>query len=180
MLDTQSWEKVAKFHGHVCPGLAIGFKACEAAIEELDLPYPAADEEIVCITENDACGVDAIQSLLSCTLGKSNLILKIRGKQAFTFYNRETRDGIRIVLTAENTDNLSRDEYMNYLLNTPYTELFKVEKVTDVAPEKARIFASQPCSVCGEKTAEFGLRIHNGKPICLDCYEKVAYQREGF
>ena len=27
------WQKAAAFHGHVCPGLAIGFKACEAAMK---------------------------------------------------------------------------------------------------------------------------------------------------
>ena len=57
MLDLAYWDKVAEFHGHKCPGLAIGFKAAEAAIGELELSdanLPAIDEEIVCVTENDA------------------------------------------------------------------------------------------------------------------------------
>ena len=65
------------------PGLAIGFKAVEGAIAELGLSdddLPAVDEEIVCVTENDACGVDAVQYLLGCTFGKSNLITRVRGK----------------------------------------------------------------------------------------------------
>lgn len=178
MLDTASWEKVAAFHGHVCPGLAIGFKAAEAAIDELGLSWPSIDEEIVCITENDACGVDAIQALLSCTYGKGNLIPHLRGKQAFTFYDRNTRKGVRVVLTAENSENLDKQGFMEYLLSRPYTELFSIQHIDKVAPEKARIFASQTCSVCGEKTAEYALRFQNGKPVCIDCYD--AYEREGF
>ena len=57
------WEKCAAFHGHVCGGLTIGYKAALYAIELLDLSF-SEDEQVVCITENDACGVDAIQVIL--------------------------------------------------------------------------------------------------------------------
>ncbi len=93
MLDETLWHKVATFHGHMCPGLAIGFKACEGAIEELGLDVsklPAVNEEVVCVTENDACGVDAVQVLLGCTYGKSNLIPRLRGKMAFSFFSYAT------------------------------------------------------------------------------------------
>ena len=60
--------------------------------------YPALDEEIVCVTENDACCVDAIQVLLGCTYGKSNLIPYLRGKIAFSFYLRATGASVRLVL----------------------------------------------------------------------------------
>ena len=60
------WEKCAEFHGHVCGGLTIGYKAALYAIELLDLSF-SEDEEVVTITENDACGVDAIQVILGTT-----------------------------------------------------------------------------------------------------------------
>jgi formylmethanofuran dehydrogenase subunit E len=50
----------------------------------------------LCITENNACGVDAVQYITGCTFGKGNLIFK--DKQPFTFFRRDTREGIRIVL----------------------------------------------------------------------------------
>lgn len=81
MLSLNYWEKAAAFHGHTCPGLAIGFKAAEGAIAELgldDTQLPAIDEELVCVTENDACCVDAIQCLLGCTYGKANLIPRLQ------------------------------------------------------------------------------------------------------
>lgn len=181
MLDLQYWEKAATFHGHKCPGLAIGFKAVEGAIDKLGLSddvLPTPDEEIVCITENDACGVDAVQALLGCTFGKSNLITRIRGKMAFTFFRRATGEGVRLVLKPECGEGMSRDEYMNYLLSTPYEQLYDAMPSPYPLPEPARRFPSQLCAKCGEKTAEFALRIQDGKPVCIDCYD--AYQREGF
>ena len=40
------WQKAAAFHGHVCPGLAIGFKACEAAMKVMGVTG-SKDEELV-------------------------------------------------------------------------------------------------------------------------------------
>ena len=38
--------------------------------------------------ENDACSVDAIQVVLGCSVGKGNLLFHMRGKQAYSFYER--------------------------------------------------------------------------------------------
>ena len=81
-MDKQQWDKCVEFHGHECPGLAIGFKACEAAIEKLGIKF-SEDEEVVCVTENDACGVDAIQVITGCSMGKGNLLYRSTGKQAY-------------------------------------------------------------------------------------------------
>lgn len=181
MLDLKYWDDVVEFHGHKCPGLAIGFKAVEGAIAELGLKendFAAIDEEIVCVTENDACGVDAVQRLLSCTYGKSNLIPRLRGKMAFSFYTRESGKSVRLVLKSALKGDRDRDEYMNYLVNTPYTELFNVGEPRVPLPEPARLFPSHDCAVCGEPTAEYGLRVQDGAFVCIDCYD--AYEREGF
>ena len=60
-MNRQIWEKLL-LSRHECPGLAIGVKACEAAKEKLGLDF-SPDEQVVCVTENDACGVDAVQVL---------------------------------------------------------------------------------------------------------------------
>ena len=57
--EQKLWEKAIDFHGHVCPGLAIGYRAALYAAELLHLTF-SKDEETVCISENDACGCDAI------------------------------------------------------------------------------------------------------------------------
>ena len=72
-MDMKLWQKCQEFHGHGCPGLASGCRAAVEASRILGFPLETArDEEIVCVTENDGCGVDAIQALLGCTLGKEN------------------------------------------------------------------------------------------------------------
>ena len=52
----------------------------------------------MCIAENDACGCDAIQVILGCSVGKGNLLFHMRGKQAFSFYRRGTGKSVRLVL----------------------------------------------------------------------------------
>ncbi len=91
-LNKELWDKCVGFHGHQCPGLAIGFRAAEIAKAKMGLNF-SQDEEIVCITENDACGVDAVQVITGCTMGKGNLIFKDTGKMAFTFINRKKWGG---------------------------------------------------------------------------------------
>jgi formylmethanofuran dehydrogenase subunit E len=74
-----------KFHGHLCPGLAIGYRVAKYVQEH----HPRSeDEELVCIAENNSSSVDAVQELLGCTFGKGNPIYKDVGKQVFTFYSR--------------------------------------------------------------------------------------------
>ena len=97
MNEKMLWEKAKEFHGHECGGLTIGYKAALYAIELLGIQF-SDDERIVCVTENDACGVDAIQAILGCSVGKGNLLFRLRGKQAFSFYNRETGKAVRLVL----------------------------------------------------------------------------------
>jgi formylmethanofuran dehydrogenase subunit E len=87
-LDPKLIEATTRFHGHCCPGLAIGVRAAELALDEVGR---ADDEDIVAIVETDMCAIDAIQYLVGCTLGKGNLIYRDYGKNAFTFIRR--RDG---------------------------------------------------------------------------------------
>ena len=83
------------FHGHICPGLATGYRAAAVALERLRSGR-SEDEELVVITETDACGVDAIQVITGCTVGKGNLFFKDHGKHAFTFINRKTGEAVRV------------------------------------------------------------------------------------
>ena len=59
------WEKCVDFHGHHCGGLRIGYAAAEYAMKLLNISF-SDNEQVVCISENDACGVDAIQVMLGC------------------------------------------------------------------------------------------------------------------
>ena len=93
----KTWSDCVAFHGHECGGLTIGYKASMYAAKLLKLEF-SDDEQVVCIAENDACGVDAIQVMLGCSIGKGNLLFHMRGKSAYSFYNRKTGKSVRLVL----------------------------------------------------------------------------------
>ena len=70
-------------------------------------------KEVVCIAENDACGVDAIQVVLGCSIGRAICCFTLRGKQAFSFYNRSTGRSVLVLPPpAELTDKQARFQYL--------------------------------------------------------------------
>lgn len=166
------WEKSVEFHGHECPGLAIGYKACEAAIRKMGLRF-SSDEEIVCVTENDACGVDAVQVITGCTFGKGNLLYKGTGKMAFSFYNRSNGESLRIILKPFKEE-MERSQRQEFILNSPAEELFNFSTPTFELPEKARIFTTVECELCGECAPEHKIRFNDGKKVCLDCFKDYS------
>jgi len=187
--------EAAAFHGHVCPGLALGYRAAETALEQLRSGR-AEDEELVTIAETDACGVDAIQVLTGCTAGKGNLFFKDHGKHAFTFINRQTGKAVRIAGNPSfNADSLDpalaplrarvmrgqvpdeawaefrerTDRVVEAILDLPAEQLFTIQAVDVDIPERARIFRSVPCAKCGELTAESRVRVEDGELVCYGC-----------
>ena len=91
----KTWQDCVAFHGHECGGLTIGYKASLYAIELLDLTF-SDDEQVVCVAENDACGIDGIQVMLGCSVGKGNMLFRMRGKSAYSFFNRKTGKSVRL------------------------------------------------------------------------------------
>lgn len=163
----KTWEDCVAFHGHACGGLTIGYKAALYAAKLLNLQF-SDDEQVVCISENDACGVDAIQVMLGCSIGKGNLLFHLRGKQAFSFYNRKTGASVRLVLKPRE---MSREESFAYYQSCDPAEMFTVKETTLTLPEKARLFDSYVCDCCKEVTGSNWIRLSGGKKLCLDCYE---------
>ena len=165
----KNWQDCVAFHGHECGGLTIGYKASLYAIDLLKLEF-SADEQVVCIAENDACGVDAIQVMLGCSIGKGNLLFHMRGKQAFSFYNRRTGQSIRLVLKPK-PEGMTKEESFAYYQACRPEEMFDVKETAIALPEKAKLFDSYVCECCGETTGGNWIRLAEGKKVCLDCYE---------
>lgn len=171
MIDAKlMWEKAAAFHGHVCGGLTIGYKAALYAIELLNLTF-SDDEQVVCISENDACGVDAIQVILGCSIGKGNLLFHMTGKQAFSFYNRKTGKSVRLVLNAK-PEGMTREQSFDYYQSCEPKDMFTVKETKIALPEQARLFDSYVCECCGETAGANWIRLQGEKKLCVDCYTK--------
>ncbi len=167
------WDRCVAFHGHSCGGLAIGYKAALLAKHALNLHF-SEDEEIVCVSENDACGIDAIQVILGCTAGKGNLLFRLRGKQAFSFFNRKNKTAIRLVLKPDQPAIPDKAERLTWLLHQEPADLFTIQTPAYSLPEQARLFQTLTCPVCGEQVAENMVRLENALPLCLDCYSPYS------
>jgi len=190
-------EQAVAFHGHMCPGLAIGVQAARYALREIGAH--AQDEEVVAVVETDMCAVDAIQSLVGCTFGKGNLIHRDLGKSAFTFYRRSDGKGVRLLTRADawgpkdpaNEDFAkgarsgapTPEEQQKFwehhrkradaILARPDSELFEASSVTTDPPRPARIHASLQCAACGESTMETRTRQFGGQTLCIPCFERA-------
>ena len=188
----EDFKKAAEFHGHVCPGLAMGYRVARY----VKAHYPRSeDEELVCIAENKSCSVDAVQFLLGCTAGKGNLIVIYNGKQAFTFYSRDHGKALRIyfkgdvfagmdamrqkmaagtLTPAEKKEMQSlRTRIMEQILAGRDEDLLDVREAEIPAPEKARIYPSLVCQECGERFMEIMGRTAEGKVLCKDCFARL-------
>lgn len=180
-INNELWEKSKEFHGHECPGLTIGYRAALYAIDLLGLSLGGGgnagclskDEDIVCITENDACGVDAIQVIMGCSVGKGNLLFHMTGKQAFSFYNRKTGKSVRLVLKKK--QDMDRQQSFVHYHTCSSEDMFDVKETTIELPERARIFTSFVCDSCGETAGANWVRLSEDKKLCLDCYK--SYDR---
>jgi formylmethanofuran dehydrogenase subunit E len=189
----EEFKKAAEFHGHECPGLAIGYRVAKYVKGNCNR---SEDEELVAIVENNSCSVDAIQQMLGCTFGKGNLIFKDYGKQVFTFYCRGDGNATRIYfkgkmpkrmgelqekrlknnLTAEEQREIGalREQFIKHILSASDDELLSIKKVPLPEPEKARIYPSRSCENCQENFMEIKGRVACGKVVCMDCFGKLA------
>lgn len=193
IMEGENFRRCVNFHGHICPGLAIGYRAGKAALAWLE-ETRAPDEEMVATVETDACGTDAIQVLTGCTLGKGNLLYRDHGKHVYTVVSRRTGDGVRIALRTgalvlsdrhlelvqklrvgeaiREEKNEFHDLHMQKareLLEKPLEDLFVIRATHAPVPEKAMIEPSKSCARCNEPTMLSRLEEINGESLCRDC-----------
>jgi formylmethanofuran dehydrogenase subunit E len=195
VFDSEDFKRCKVFHGHVCPGLSIGYKAARVAMNRLQQSR-AEDEELVAIVETDSCSADAIQVLTGCTFGKGNFIFKDHGKMVLTLLSRATGEGVRVAMkpgifkpdeeymsliqkvmlgdAEEEESKRLRELHFKrscQLLGTPDDILFNITYAMKELPAKARIEASKPCAQCGEPTMPGKMVRKDGQRVCLACSE---------
>ncbi|MEW5951624.1 MAG: formylmethanofuran dehydrogenase [Elusimicrobia bacterium] len=190
-------KKCVDFHGHLCGGLLMGYRAAKAAMKNLKSSF-AKDEEVVAIVENSSCFVDAVSVLTGCTFGKGNLIFKDYGKMVLFLLSRKDGKGVRVSFKSENNDKAQENFYslMNKVLhgkaNDKEKSLFKkikkerekklltkkdedllnIKRIKMPLPARAKIFKSVKCDKCGESVMETRIRKTKKGDYCLECLEK--------
>ena len=196
IMDSEAFRKCVDFHGHICPGLSIGYKAAKVAMGKLE-EGRAGDEEIVAIVETDACSADAVQVLTGCTFGKGNFLYKDHGKMVLTLLSRKNGQGVRVAMRpgAFSPDEKHRALLQKVIsgdageaetkqfhdlhlqrsrdvLEMPDEDLFSVKTVQIKLPDKAKIEPSEPCARCGEPTMRTKLETVDGSRLCRGCIEQ--------
>lgn len=194
-IDKQTIEDTIKFHGHTCPGLAIGIRLSELAIKRLDIQKA---QNPVCVAETDMCALDAVQYLTGCTFGKGNLIHKDYGKSGFTFFDRKKERGFRAVFKNDfrtkqpdqgemmklinkktagsaseddlaKIDALKQDSIIR-IMEADLDDLFTVEEISLPPVRPASVLESIKCEQCNEMAMESRIRRFGGKNLCIPCF----------
>lgn len=175
-------DELVDFHGHLCPGLAIGYRATMAGLIHLGVGR-ARDEELIAIVENNSCSVDAVQFLAGATFGKGNFFFRDWGKQVFTFARRDRDTAIRVALrwrsletgpddnasgTGQDPDE-NRRKRTEAILSAAENEIFDITEVRLELPPLARILRSVRCENCGEPVMETRTAMIDGRELCKDC-----------
>lgn len=196
-------KQVADFHGHLCPELVIGIKACQYALNLLKPAIRAASRFTV-VAENESSALDAFQLLLGVTCGNRGLAVLDYGKHNYAFFLPTHREGFRLrlrplsfrgegeylQLAAElGRDRATLDEVADFqfrlderarhLLHTDPADLFTVGPAVFRHRMPEMPAAYEVCAACGEMVlAEKALR-RLGKVCCRTCIEQPSSEPAG-
>jgi formylmethanofuran dehydrogenase subunit E len=191
-------EDAIKFHGHLCPMFALGYRMGKMALKTLARGREEG-VKLIAVVEFRNCLSDGIQYVCGTTYGKNNLFYKEYGKFATSFYDLATGKSIRIRVKNEVVEealvygmsaqevkklpSANREEETKRLFNwgreivekfnkMKDEELFTITKAVPFKPEKESSLKHTFCEKCGEVVLEDFIKVHNGKKMCIPCLEK--------
>ena len=192
------FSSAVKFHGHICPGLAIGYYASHIGMRWLH-SHIGDDSEVLVLVENAGCAVDAVQAITGRTIGNGNLIVCDYGKQVYTFMIKGAGKGLRISLkpeytleridpeiaalrekisageaTAGETVDLPRriERICRAILETPGDVVFDIREVAEDCPCREPGAGNMICACCGEPVSSDKTRKTNDGYCCQPCSQR--------
>lgn len=170
----------AHYHGHLCPELAIGYRAAQIAEEELGLSRNNAYQFFI-IAENMSSAIESLQLITGCTIGNQNFFAYDLGKHVYYFGNfsnaHESKKALRLALTnlvvdlshkrdlekriiSGQADLKEQEDYRQFvgnkvqeILRIPARELFATTRIALLPPKTSGRQDYICCSCCGEVTA---------------------------
>lgn len=156
------------------------------------------EEKLIAVVEVNNCIVDGVQVATGCTLGNNSLVYLDLGKNALALFLRGRSRGVRVYIDSEklrqkyfpeevlrlfqkvvverrgSAEEVKRlHEYweeMGYRMAWLPEEEFVVQEVELVEEiERAPVFKSVRCSMCGELVMEARALNVGGKVLCYPC-----------
>ncbi|PKM47863.1 MAG: hypothetical protein CVV03_01395 [Firmicutes bacterium HGW-Firmicutes-8] len=112
------------YHGHLCFGVLLGYKACKYAEEII-----GRSDNMMVLIENGACDRDAVKFLLDCTIENGKLINRQGKTQSWSVYNKDEGEGVRLTVNPNLANQLpkDKDQAMGFIMEMPGNLLFNVE-----------------------------------------------------
>lgn len=182
MIDKEMVELAVRLHGHLAPGLALGLRMSQIAMDRLGVSR--GNKKLIGISETSRCLADAMQVYTGCTLGHGNAFIEDYGKLAMTIADTKTGRGIRVSLKNNACDlsplmeqwmmrqgrlNRAQEEELGFQLMEMDERYLSVQ---DVEINKAQNFESTrivECLQCGDLVPEALSELIDGNIICRVC-----------
>ena len=196
-----TFKKVVDFHGHLCPDLVIGGKACQY-IQNLISSNAFPDHKISIIAENSTSALDAIQIILGLTIGNQRLQIMDFGKHNYTIIGKNGQTGMKLSLRPQfygdeeefndlerkiNKNQVILDDvvYFQELLDSRVKHLlsFSPENLFNIHPIAPNRKPTEPASVyltcrsCGEQVLKSRVIEHDGGIYCVPCFQRTNIGR---
>lgn len=162
------YQQAGNFHGHWCPGLAIGVRAAFEAGQTLGREMKDSHNHILCVAESSACWLDGIQFVLGSTVGNGSLKLEYSGKSAFSFYHPETGESLRLYLL-ELPREKPKKELIEYILTAPLEQVFRKTEVRRPFPPRKEKAPELICPLCAERFRADKAVYRDGQALCPHC-----------
>ena len=197
------WDKVLEAalieHGHLCPGMPLGFRAGRLALKALDADREPNWAKVALLETGryhalGGCFADGVQLATGCTFGK-NLIQRLEyGKLAVTIAIKKDGKAVRVSVKPEIVQATFALKYMDKrrqgilaaelpldlilepfkkTISRPDEEFLEVSDIFTYTfpPAPKPSFNIGKCEICGEIVAENKIRVKDGKTVCLPCSE---------
>ncbi len=197
MVVNMAVKRVVDFHGHLCPELVIGMKACEYALQLL-FQGKQPTERISVVAENCTSALDAFQVLLGVTVGNQALKVFDFGKHNYTFSSKKAGDGFTLRLRTHRYCNeheyevleekiienkITLDEVVRFqkILDDRVSELlsYRAEDLFDVESGCRSVLSSETpavyvsCSRCGQEVLRERAVAFRVKVYCRPCFQLI-------
>lgn len=183
------------FHGHKCPAMPLGLRAGLAAMRTLGVTR-SRDKELHVVAETGrahatACFLDGVMIATGCTYGKSNIEKLYHDKLAFTLIDVPGKRAVRVRVRPEYFDRMLQspfilerkkgippqdvppeitDPLVESVLSAPEETILDISDVKAYELQREPgVFEAHRCSQCGEVTFARGLRLRDGKLVCIRC-----------
>jgi len=191
---------VVYYHGHLCPELAIGYRAGLVAQQELGLSRENAYNFFV-LAENMTSAIDALQFMTGCTIGNQNFFVYDLGKHVYYFgrfsSTFDAQEVLRVALINPVIDlkykgevekkivagrasatelkeyQKAIDDAVQEILSLPEEDLFSKSKVSLRLPQVTSRHNYTKCSCCGEVVAVEKSIMGENKFLCQVCAAKT-------